>query len=49
MITHGLERARQFSWRAIAEIYLNLMARVDAIGNPALAGSTKLGREKRAN
>ena len=49
MMTHGLERARQFSWRVIAEIYLNLMARVDAIGDPALAGSTKFGREKRAN
>jgi glycosyltransferase involved in cell wall biosynthesis len=39
MATRGLERARQFSWRVIAEIYLKLMAKVDAIDNPLLARS----------
>ncbi len=32
MIENGRKRAAQYSWRAIAETYLNLMARVDAEG-----------------
>jgi glycosyltransferase involved in cell wall biosynthesis len=39
MTTRGLERARQFSWRVIAEIYLKLMAKVDGIDNSLLARS----------
>jgi glycosyltransferase involved in cell wall biosynthesis len=49
MMARGLERARQFSWRVIAEIYLNLMARVDAIDNTVAAGITHSERQKSAN
>ena len=40
MATRGLERARQFSWRAIAETYLRLMATVDGIDDAVIARST---------
>ena len=36
MKTRGQARARQFSWRVIAETYLKLMAKVDATDNAAL-------------
>ncbi len=37
LIARGLEQAKRYSWRAIAERYLELMARVDC-RSPALAG-----------